>query len=140
MQRKILRLKHGVAIARSEQAALIAQPLADMSQVKLECFGYLHEARDYMATHRPRVILLDYELCGAAGVFALAELMAEVDAPVILIVRDVSEWEQEQFRGLGVHAVLQSPFRISQLAAVVDTALKRRRRIGSSDRLPPVPV
>ena len=55
-------------------------------------------------------------------------------------VADVVLPDGEQFKTLGVFHVFQGSFKISELCDKVALALKRRFRIGSSDRLPTVGV
>ena len=140
MKGSYVHLRLGLLLASERQAKLVAQPLAEQHQVRLERFEHAHEAMDFVRKKRPQVVIADFERFGAAGIYGLADLMAEADAPVILIVRDVSEWEQEQFKTLGVFHVFQGSFKISELCDKVALALKRRFRIGSSDRLPTVGV
>ncbi|MCA8914886.1 MAG: hypothetical protein KDB90_05700 [Planctomycetes bacterium] len=140
MKGSYVHLRLGLLLASERQAKLVAQPLAEQHQVRLERFEHAHEAMDFVREKRPQVVIADFERFGAAGIYGLADLMSEADAPVILIVRDVSEWEQEQFKTLGVFHVFQGSFKISELCDKVALALKRRFRIGSSDRLPTVGV
>lgn len=133
-------LRLGLILASEKQATLVAQPLAERLQVRLERFEHAHEALDFARRKRPHIVIADFERFGAAGIYGLADLMAEADAPVILVVRDVSDWEREQFKTLGVFHVFEGNFRLSELCDRVELALKRRWRIGSSDRLPVVSV
>jgi DNA-binding NtrC family response regulator len=139
-RKKYVHLRHGVIIAREEQAKIVQQPLADHQHLRLEVFEYAADAVEYMRQHTTHVVIADYERFGAAGIHGLAELMSMTDAPVLLFVRDVSEWEREQFKALGVQRVFEARFKLSELAAEVERAIKRRFRIGSSDRLPVVNV
>jgi DNA-binding response OmpR family regulator len=125
-------------IAERVQAEAIRAPLADLLQLRLEVLANVDEALEAIRVRGPRVILADFERFGAAGIHGLAELMGSCNVPVILFVRDVSQWEREQFAVLGVQHVFGEHFRVSDLAAQVESALKRRRRIGSSDCLPVV--
>ncbi len=138
MKARNIRLHLGVVVARDEQAIKIRKPLADMEQLKLRVFGALRDASDFLVEHSPRVVIVDYQLCGAAGVYALAELMSCCECPIILITRDVSDWELEQFKELGVMAVLGSRFHIEELCSKVELALKFGEQLGSSGRLPAV--
>lgn len=140
MQGRYVHLRSGVVIANARQAELIREPLADLEQLRLESFEYVHDALELINRRHPHVVIADYERFGAAGIHGLAEVMHLADCPVILIVRDVSDWEREQFHTLGVHSIFEGKFKLADLAASVDRALKRRRRIGSSDRLPVVSV
>lgn len=138
MRSTSIHLKHGAIIALAEQAEIIRAPLVDMEQLRLQVFEYLDDALAAFRARTPRVILADYERFGAAGVHGLAELMGACHAPLILFVHDVSDWEREQFAALGVQRVFDAEFRISELADEVRKAMKRRHKIGSSDRLPVV--
>lgn len=140
MQGRYVHLRSGVIIANAKQAEMIREPLADLEQLRLDAFDYVQDALEYINRRHPHVVIADYERFGAAGIHGLAEIMHIADCPVILIVRDVSEWEREQFNALGVHSIFEGKFKLADLAASVDRALKRRRRIGSSDRLPVVSV
>ncbi|MCB9933620.1 MAG: hypothetical protein H6841_09380 [Planctomycetes bacterium] len=140
MKGSYVHLRLGLILASEKQASLVAKPLAEKLQVRLERFEHAHEALDFVRSKRPHLVIADFERFGAAGIYGLADLMAEADAPVILIVRDVSEWEQEQFKKLGVFHVFEGSFKLSDLCDRVNHALKRRWRIGSSDRLPVVSV
>jgi DNA-binding NtrC family response regulator len=139
-RRKYVHLRHGVIIAREEQARIVQQPLADAQHLRLEVFEYVSDAIEATRNRTTHVVIADYERFGAAGIHGLAELMASCDAPVLLFVRDVSDWEREQFKALGVQRVFEARFKLSELATEVDRAIKRRFRIGSSDRLPVVSV
>ncbi|MDC1141914.1 hypothetical protein OAU50_02380 [Planctomycetota bacterium] len=136
MKARNIRLHLGVIVARDEQARKIRRPLADMEQLKLKQFVQIHDANDFLMKQSARVIILDYELCGASGIYGLAELMSCCECPVILITKDCSEWELQQFEELGVMAVLGARFHIEDLGVKVEQALKFRERLGSSDRLP----
>lgn len=138
MKSRNIRLHLGVVVARDEQARKISKPLADMEQLKLKVFEALHDANDFLMEQSPRVVIVDYELCGASGIYGLAELMSCCECPIVLITRDVSDWELEQFKELGVMAVLGSRFHIEDLCSKVEQALKFRQRLGSSDRLPAI--
>lgn len=140
MQGKYVHLRYGIILAREEQATVLRQPLVELEQLRLDVFEYTNDAIQAVRKRHPQVVIADYERFGAAGIHGLAELMNEADAPVILFVRDVSEWENEQFGELGVQRVFNAKFKLSELAAEVDKAIKRRRRIGSSDRLPVISV
>lgn len=140
MKGTYIHLRLGLLLASERQAELIARPLAEDHSVRLERFEQAHDAMDFVRKKRPQVVIADFERFGAAGIYGLADLMAEADAPVILIVRDVSEWEREQFSALGVVHVFEGTFKVSELGDKVALALKRRFRIGSSDRLPVVSV
>lgn len=131
-----IRLHLGVIVARDEQAGKICKPLADMKLLKLTQFEQIQDANDFLIGQSPRVVIVDYELCGASGIYGLAELMSCCECPIILITRDVSDWETEQFKELGVMSVLGSSFHIEDLADKVQVALKFRERLGSSARLP----
>lgn len=138
MRSTSIHLKHGAIIAKAEQAVLIQTPLINMEQLRLQVFEYVDDALKAFRSRMPRVILADYERFGAAGIHGLADLMAQCHAPLILFVHDVSPWEREQFASLGVQRVFEAEFRLTDLAEEVHIALKRRHRIGSSDRLPVV--
>ncbi|MBZ0134881.1 MAG: hypothetical protein K8I27_00745 [Planctomycetes bacterium] len=140
MGKKYVHLRLGLILAGEAQTRLIAQYLVETLQVRLERFEHLHDAVEFANQKRPQVVIADFERFGAAGIYGLADLMEKADAPVILVVRDVSEWEREQFKALGVFAVFEGTFSISVLGEKVELALKRRWRIGSSDRLPVVGV
>ena len=140
MKRSSIHLRLGLLLASERQAKLISAPLAENQQVRLQRFEHSHEAMDFVRKKRPQVVIADFERFGAAGIYGLADLMAEADAPVILVVRDISEWEREQFKTLGVVHVFEGDFKVSELGECVALALKRRFRIGSSDRLPTVGV
>ena len=140
MKGSYIHLRLGLLLSSEKQAALIARPLAEEHSVRLERFEQAHDAMDFVREKHPQVVIADFERFGAAGIYGLADLMAEADAPVILIVRDVSEWEREQFKALGVVHVFEGTFKISELGEQVSLALKRRFRIGSRDRLPTVGV
>jgi len=128
----------GVALAEEDKAALISEWLTEVKQLRLVSFPYAQDALDYIAGHRPHLVIADYERFGAAGVHGLANLISHSGCPVILICRDISDWEREQFAILGVHAWFEGKFKLTDLSRAVDSALKRPRRIGSSDRLPVV--
>ncbi|MHC4841556.1 MAG: hypothetical protein ACYTDT_11500 [Planctomycetota bacterium] len=138
MKARNIKLHLGVIIARDEQSRKIRRPLADMEQLKLKQFEQIHDANEFLMKQSPRVVIVDYELCGASGVYGLAELMSCCECPIILITKDVSDWELEQFKELGVMAVLGARFHIEDLGHKVEQALKFRERLGSSDRLPAV--
>jgi DNA-binding response OmpR family regulator len=138
--KKYVHLRLGLILAGEAQTKLIAQYLAENHGVRLQRFEHAHEAVDFVQQKRPQLVIADFERFGAAGIYGLADLMEKADAPVILVVRDVSEWEREQFKALGVCAVFEGTFRVSDLGEEVSLALKRRWRIGSSDRLPVVNV
>jgi DNA-binding response OmpR family regulator len=125
-------------IAQPAQAEAIRAPLADLLHLRLDVFATVDEALEAIRVRGPRVILADFERFGAAGIHGLAELMGTCNVPVILFVRDVSQWERDQFAVLGVQHVFGEHFRVAELAAQVEYAFRRRRRIGSSDRLPVV--
>lgn len=136
MQGKYVHLRYGIILAKQEQADIIRQPLVELEQLRLDVFEYAADAVQAVRKRQPKVVIADYERFGAAGIHGLAELMAEADAPIILFARDCSDWEKEQFTELGVQRVFGAKFKLSDLAAEVEVAIKRRRRIGSSDRLP----
>jgi DNA-binding NtrC family response regulator len=138
--KKYVHLRLGLILAGEKQTTLIAQYLAEHHGVRLQRFEHAHEAQEFVTEKRPQVVIADFERFGAAGIYGLADLMEKGDAPVILVVRDVSEWEREHFKALGVFAVFESSFRVSELGEKVSLALKRRWRIGSSDRLPVVGI
>lgn len=140
MGKKYVHLRLGLILAGEAQAKLIAPYLAEHYNVRLERFEHVQDASEFLHKKRPQIVIADFERFGAAGIYGLADLMSEADAPVILIVRDVSDWEREQFKALGVFHVFEGTFRTSQLGEKVSLALKRRYRIGSSDRLPVVGV
>lgn len=140
VKRSYIHLRLGVILASEKQASLVARPLAEEYSVRLEQFEQAHDALDFVRKKHPQVVIADYERFGASGIYGLADLMGEADAPVILIVRDVSEWEREQFSALNVFHVFEGSFKISELGEKVTLAMKRRFRIGSSDRLPVVGV
>jgi DNA-binding NtrC family response regulator len=131
-------LRLGMVIAEDEKAALIAEWLAEIKQLRLEPFAYIQDAMDFVEGHRPHVIIAEYERFGAAGIHGLGQLMGISGCPVILICGDISEWEREQFEVLGVRAWFEHPFDLARLGQAVDGALKIARRIGSSERLPVV--
>lgn len=138
MRGTYVHLRLGVALAEPDKAALISEWLAEVKQLRLVAFPYVQDALDYIGGHRPHLVIADYERFGAAGVHGLANLIGQCGCPVILICRDISDWEREQFASLGVHAWFEGKFKLSDLSRAVDVALKRRRRIGSSERLPAV--
>lgn len=140
MGKQYIHLRLGVILAGERQTALVAEYLAEHHGVRLERFEHAHEAMDFVHDKRPQIVIADFERFGAAGIYGLADIMNEADCPVILIVRDVSEWEREQFKTLGVFAVFEGTFSLSVLGERVSLALKRHWRIGSSDRLPVVGV
>jgi DNA-binding NtrC family response regulator len=127
-----------VVIAEEEKALLISEWLAELKQLRLECFPYVHDAMDFIEGHRPHVIIAEYERFGAAGVHGLSQLVGLCGCPVVLLCGDISEWEREQFTALGIHAWFEHPFDLAQLGQAVGEAIKKTRRIGSSDRLPVV--
>lgn len=135
---KYVHLRLGLILAGEAQADLIIEPISNEHQVRFERFEHAHEAIEFVHEKHPKVVIADYERFGAAGIYGLADFMGEADAPVILIVRDPSQWEREQFEQLGVQAVFEGKFKISELSEQVRIALKKRFRIGSSDRLPVV--
>lgn len=138
MRGTYVHLRLGVVIAQDDKAALISEWLAELKQLRLASFPYVQDALDYAAGHRPHLTIADYERFGAAGVHGLAQYIGQCGCPVILICRDISDWEREQFATLGVHAWFEGQFHLKDLSRAVDSALKRRRRIGSSERLPVV--
>ncbi len=138
MRGTYVHLRYGIILASQQQAEIIRAPLADLRQLRLDVADTVDETLHAIRVREPRLIIADFERFGASGTHGLAELMAACSAPVILFVRDVSQWERDQFAALGVHHVFDEQFRISELAEKVDSALKRRWRIGSSDRLPAV--
>jgi DNA-binding NtrC family response regulator len=127
-----------MVIAEDEKAALIAEWLAEIKQLRLEPFAYVQDAMDFVEGHRPHVIIAEYERFGAAGIHGLGQLMGIAGCPVILLCGDISDWERQQFEVLGVRAWFENPFDLGRLSLAVDAALKTARRIGSSDRLPVV--
>lgn len=137
-RKKYVHLRLGLILASEAQAELITEPIANEHQVRFQRFDQAHDAIEFAHEKRPKVVVADYERFGAAGIYGLADFMGEADAPVILIVRDPSEWEREQFEELGVQAVFEGKFKISELSEQVGIALRKRFRIGSSDRLPVV--
>jgi DNA-binding response OmpR family regulator len=138
--KKYVHLRLGLILAGEAQTTPIARYLAEYHGVRLQRFEYAHEAMDFVQQKHPQVVIADFTRFGAAGIYGLADLMEKADAPVILVVRDVSDWERQQFKALGVCAVFESTFHVSELGEKVSLALKRRWRIGSSDRLPVVSV
>lgn len=128
----------GVAIAEEDKAALISEWLTELKQLRLVSFPYVQDAIDYIGGHRPHLVIADFERFGAAGVHGLAQVIGTCGCPVILICRDISDWEREQFATLGVHAWFEGTFKLADLSRAVDSALRRPRRIGSSERLPAV--
>lgn len=133
-----MHLRLGVVVAEEEKAALISEWLTEIKQLRLENFPYAHDALDFVAGKRPHVVIVEYERFGAAGVHGLSQLVGLCGCPVILLCGDVSDWERQQFDALGVHAWFEIPFSLPALSKAVDSALKKTRRIGSSDRLPVV--
>lgn len=138
MRGTYVHLRLGIVVAEAERAALISEWLAEVRQLRLMSFRYVQDALDYTEGHRPHVVIAEYERFGAAGVHGLAQFISIGRCPIILVCGDISDWEREQFDILGVHAWFESPFDLPELGKAVDSALKRKRHIGSSDRLPVV--
>jgi DNA-binding NtrC family response regulator len=128
MKRRTSHLSRALLVAANHQASGISQRLADLADVQCRSVGTLEEAEAVIEHKTPHVIVLDYTLCGAAGIETLSILMDALhnrNIPLILITPAVSDWELEQFEQLGVYVALANPFRMSELAQHVKEATKR---------------
>ncbi len=139
MKRRTSHLSRALLVAANHQASGISQRLADLADVQCRSVGTLEEAEAVIEHKTPHVIILDYTLCGAAGIESLGMLVDSLhnrNIPLILITPAVSEWELEQFEQLGVYVSLANPFRMSELAQHVKEACKRngnKKKTGSGE-------
>src|SRR5689334_20236101 len=109
MKRRTSHLSRALLVAANHQASGISQRLADLADVQCRSVGTLEEAEAVIEHKTPHVIVLDYTLCGAAGIETLSILMDSLhnrNIPLILITPAVSDWELEQFEQLGVYIAL----------------------------------
>lgn len=135
MKRRTSHLSRALLVANNHQASGICQRLADMAEMQCRAVSTIEEAEAVVEHKPPHVVVLDYSLCGAAGVETLQmfhEVLAARKIPLILITPPVSDWELEQFEDIGVYASLSNPFRMSELAQLVKEAGKRKKDHRSS--------
>jgi DNA-binding response OmpR family regulator len=91
-------------------------------------------ARDWLATHRPDVVVLDIMLPGVDGLSILRDLREGGDVPVILLSARVEEVDRILGLELGADDYLVKPFSPRELAARVRAVLRRvRPTAGSAD-------
>lgn len=139
MKRRTSHLSRALLVAANHQASGLCQRLADLADVQCRSVGTLEEAEAVVEHKPPHVIVLDYTLCGAAGIENLGMFMDALHArtiPLILITPPVSDWELEQFDQLGVYHAMANPFRMSELAQQVKEACKRnsaKKKTGSGE-------
>jgi DNA-binding response OmpR family regulator len=129
MKRRTSHLSRALLVASNHQASGISQRLADGAEVQCRAVSTLEEAEAVIEHKPPHIVVLDYALCGAAGVETLSILAQALDAkhiPLVLITPAVSDWELEQFDALGVYASLSNPFRMSELCQLVREATRRK--------------
>lgn len=138
MKRRTSHLSRALLVANNHQASGLCQRLSDLADVQCRSVGTLEEAEAVIEHKSPHVVVLDYTLCGAAGVETLAMFMDALhgrNIPLILITPPVSDWELEQFEQLGVYQAMSNPFRMSELAQHVKEACKRngKKKTGSGE-------
>lgn len=103
----------------------------------------VHEAADgdsaveWLAEHRPDLVVLDIMLPGVDGLSILRRLRAEGDVPVILLSARVEELDRVIGLELGADDYVVKPFSPRELAARVRTVLRRNRATSEAGAAPP---
>jgi DNA-binding NtrC family response regulator len=128
MRRKTVHLRRALFISDHANAPELCRRLTDSTDVRLRNVSTFEQAEAIITHKPPHMAILDYRLCGAAGVEKLRPILAQLQQrqiPLILITEWVSAWELEQFESLGVFASLESPFQLGELANLVREAAKK---------------
>jgi len=82
-------------------------------------------AADWLADHRPDLVVLDLMLPGVDGLTILRRLRADGDIPVILLTARAEEVDRVLGLELGADDYVVKPFSARELAARVRTVLRR---------------
>lgn len=102
----------------------------------------VHEAADgdaaveWLAGHRPDLVVLDIMLPGLDGLSILRRLRAEGDIPVILLTARAEEIDRVVGLELGADDYVVKPFSPRELAVRVRTVLRRTQRTPPSTTAP----
>ena len=96
------------------------------------------EAKARLTQDTPGLVILDLLLPDMDGLVLCAELLAQVEAPVMVCSDRAQKQERILSLRLGAAAVLTKPLDLEELAAQVSTVLNRASRLRATDRPPMV--
>ena len=101
----------------------------------VRCARNVAEAKELILTEMPEVVILDYLIPDANG-DSLLDWLAEhlLSVPVVVISGQVGTPHLQAFPDSRIAGYLGKPFRIYELAALIDEALKKPRQSRTYDR------
>lgn len=141
MRRRTSHLKRALLIAHNHHASMLCKRLSDGADLLCRSVATIEQAEAVMEHRPPHLVVMDFKIGGDGGLKYVNWLLAAASRrriPVIIIVDEANAWQLQNHEDRGIHAVVQSPFHMSDLCALAKAAVATVRDTSSSGRFTPV--
>jgi len=115
-----------LAVEDDPRSALLLQAILQRAGFRLEIAGDLAEARSFLATERPKLVLLDRQLPDGDGLDLIADIRSEDelrDVPILLVSASVLPRDQAAALAAGCDGFLGKPIQVKPLVDEVNRLL-----------------